>query len=47
MEKEFVQLINNHRSILYKVCNLYGRDKEFREDLFQAIVSTLAIVSLF
>jgi len=41
MEKEFLQLINKHRGIIYKVCNLYGKDEMFRKDLFQDIVYQL------
>ena len=38
MEKEFVALINLHRGLIYKVCHLYGRDRDDKEDLFQEIV---------
>ncbi len=38
MEKEFVSLINQHRGLIYKVCHLYGRDRDYQEDLFQEIV---------
>lgn len=41
MEKEFVEMINNHRKIIYKVCHLYGHEKEYIEDLFQEIVLQL------
>ncbi len=34
-------MINQHRGTIYKVCNLYGRDKELRQDLFQEIVLQL------
>lgn len=34
-------MINHHRGILYKVCNLYCSDKVDREDLFQDIVIQL------
>jgi RNA polymerase sigma factor (sigma-70 family) len=41
MEKEFVEMINNHRGIIYKVCHIYGYEKDFKEDLFQEIVFQL------
>lgn len=34
-------MINTHRGIIYKVCNLYGKEREYREDLFQEIVLQL------
>ena len=34
-------MINDHRGILYKVCNLYCTDKTDKEDLFQDIVIQL------
>ena len=34
-------MINTHRGIIYKVCNLYGHEKDYREDLFQEIVLQL------
>ena len=34
-------MINNHRGILYKVCNLYCSDKVDKEDLFQDIIIQL------
>jgi RNA polymerase sigma factor (sigma-70 family) len=41
MEKEFTNMINMHRGIIFKVCHVYGYDKEFKEDLFQEIVLQL------
>ncbi len=41
MEKEFAVLINRHRGIIYKVCNLYLSDQEDKKDLFQEIVLQL------
>lgn len=41
MEKEFINLINTHRGIIYKVCNLYLNDSESKKDLFQEIVLQL------
>lgn len=41
MEKEFIRMINTHRGIIYKVCNLYYYKDEDRKDLFQEIVLQL------
>ncbi len=41
MEKNFVSMINTHRGIIYKVCNLYCNDEEDKKDLFQEIVLQL------
>ena len=38
MRKEFVDVLNNHRVLIYKVCHLYCDDPEDRKDLFQEIV---------
>ncbi|MBX2896201.1 MAG: RNA polymerase sigma factor [Cyclobacteriaceae bacterium] len=38
MDKGFVHILNKHRSLIYKVCNLYCNDPEDRKDLFQEIV---------
>ncbi len=38
MDKEFIDILNNHRGLIYKVCNLYCADAEDRKDLFQEIV---------
>ena len=38
MEKEFIELINNNRALIFKVCNLYCWDTESRRDLFQEVV---------
>lgn len=38
MNKGFVDILNNHRGLIYKVCNLYCDDAEDRKDLFQEIV---------
>ncbi|RAW02883.1 RNA polymerase sigma factor [Pseudochryseolinea flava] len=38
MEEAFVALINQHRGLIYKVCHLYGADRDYQEDLFQEIV---------
>ena len=34
-------MINGNRGIIYKVCNLYCFEKEYKEDLFQEIVLQL------
>lgn len=41
MEKTFLDMINAHRGIIYKVCNMYCHDAEDRKDLFQEIVLQL------
>ncbi|HEY0054980.1 MAG TPA: RNA polymerase sigma factor [Pedobacter sp.] len=41
MEQHFISLINQHRGILYKICNLYCDDDEDKKDLFQEIVIQL------
>ena len=41
MEKEFIEMINTHRGILYKVSNLYCDDEEDKKDLFQEMVLQL------
>ncbi|MBC7920121.1 MAG: sigma-70 family RNA polymerase sigma factor [Ferruginibacter sp.] len=41
MEKEFVNLLNAHPGILYKICHLYCGDEEDRKDLFQEMVLQL------
>lgn len=41
MEEEFIRMINKHRGIIYKVCNLYYYKDEDRKDLFQEIVLQL------
>ncbi|MDP4148112.1 MAG: sigma-70 family RNA polymerase sigma factor [Bacteroidota bacterium] len=38
---EFVNLVQEHRALLFKVCNLYGRSEADRQDLFQEIVVQL------
>lgn len=38
MDKGFIDILNEHRSLIYKVCNLYCDDPEDRKDLFQEIV---------
>jgi len=41
MEKEFIRMIDKHRGIIYKVCNLYRNKEEDKRDLFQEIVLQL------
>jgi len=41
MEKPFLDMINAHRGIIYKVCNLYCVGAEDKKDLFQEIVLQL------
>lgn len=41
MEEAFIDLINTHRGIVFKVCNLYCHDKEDQRDLFQEVVLQL------
>jgi RNA polymerase sigma factor (sigma-70 family) len=41
MEKAFIQLVNDHRALIFKVCNLYCADPESRKDLFQEVVLQL------
>src|SRR5688572_18981525 len=41
METAFIEMINNHRGIIYKVSNLYCHEKADKEDLFQEIVIQL------
>lgn len=41
MEKDFVEMLNTHRRIIFKVCNLYCHDEEAKKDLFQEIVLQL------
>ena len=41
MEVDFINLINNNRALIFKVCNLYCRDPESRKDLFQEVVLQL------
>ena len=41
MEKEFIELVNNNRALIYKVCHLYCFEQEQRKDLFGEIVLQL------
>ncbi|MFY8129246.1 MAG: RNA polymerase sigma factor [Chitinophagaceae bacterium] len=37
LKQEFIQLINTHQRIIYKVCNLYMNNSTDKEDLFQEV----------
>ena len=41
MQHEFIQLVNDNRALIFKVCNLYCNDTESRKDLFQEVVLQL------
>lgn len=40
-QDEFVILVNQHRAMLYKVCNIYAFNEHDRQDLFQEIIIQL------
>lgn len=40
-EKRFINLINEHQGLIYKVCFMYENDQDARNDLFQEIVLQL------
>jgi RNA polymerase sigma factor (sigma-70 family) len=41
MKKEFIDLVNDNRALIFKVCNLYCDNAEDRKDLFQEVVLQL------
>jgi RNA polymerase sigma factor (sigma-70 family) len=41
IEKDFTDMVNAHRGIIFKVCHMYVHDTDDREDLFQEIVFQL------
>ncbi len=41
MEKAFLEIIEEHQGIIYKVCKMYRNSREDQEDLFQEIVLQL------
>jgi RNA polymerase sigma factor (sigma-70 family) len=41
MEEAFLEMLNDNRSLIFKVCNMYCKDPERRRDLFQEIVLQL------
>jgi len=40
-KEEFINLLNQHRGIIFKICNSYCPDKNAREDLAQEIIFQL------
>ncbi len=36
-KQEFIQLINTHQRLIYKVCNLYMNNSADKDDLFQEV----------
>jgi RNA polymerase sigma-70 factor, ECF subfamily len=40
-QDEFIALVNQHRAMLYKVCNMYCSSEQDKQDLFQEIVIQL------
>lgn len=40
-QKRFIDLINRHQGLIYKICFMYEHDQEARNDLFQEIVLQL------
>jgi len=41
LQKRFQTLVDEHKKILYKVCNSYCRDRDARDDLAQEIIIQL------
>jgi RNA polymerase sigma-70 factor (ECF subfamily) len=41
MEQDFLNMIEEHQNIIYKICHIYRDTKEDQEDLFQDIVLQL------
>lgn len=41
MEKEFIELINTHHGILWKICNVYFYGSSYKEDYYQEILIRL------
>src|SRR5271155_1987706 len=41
LQEQFQSLVDEHRKILYKICNSYCRNRDDREDLAQEIVVQL------
>jgi RNA polymerase sigma-70 factor, ECF subfamily len=41
LQDDFIQLVNDNRGILYKICRMYGDTGPDRQDLFQEIVIQL------
>ena len=40
-EKEFAQLVREHKTTIYTVCYMFSKDKEEVEDLFQEVLIAL------
>jgi RNA polymerase sigma-70 factor (ECF subfamily) len=40
-QEEFIALVNEHKAMLYKVCNMYCTTEHDKQDLFQEIVIQL------
>lgn len=41
LEKEFISLIKDNEKIILKICNVYCREQDDREDLYQDIIVQL------
>src|SRR3984957_9059006 len=41
LQETFQHLVEEHKKILYKICNLYCRDRDSRDDLAQEIMIQL------
>jgi RNA polymerase sigma factor (sigma-70 family) len=41
MQQDFLNIVNDNKGLIYKVCNLYCPDVEDRKDLFQEILLQL------
>jgi RNA polymerase sigma factor (sigma-70 family) len=38
VDNSFIEILNSHKGLIYKVCNMYCADPEDRKDLFQEII---------
>ena len=41
LQKEFLELIQQHKGLIHKVCHIYAHDEASKQDLFQEIVIQL------
>jgi RNA polymerase sigma-70 factor, ECF subfamily len=41
LEKEFIELINEHHGILHKICNIYFYKNPYKEDFYQEMLIRL------
>jgi RNA polymerase sigma-70 factor (ECF subfamily) len=41
LEKEFIELINQHQGILHKICNIYFYRNPYKQDYYQEILIRL------